>query len=241
MIKPFSFLYQTLKGNPRLYDTLDTTHAGLLDLQNQIDNSHLSGASDLTINNRVVKTKSPGVLTLSSISDDGSIVLIPENIGIGTTTNPSNTLQSSGSISSTGSDSVSPNVPFIKLSFVTGGPYGEIIAYDGGSATFKSLHLRGGPIFINPDGSGYTRIGSYTNPSYPLDVSGDINTDTKYRIGAVPGVSTATLNFVTSISISTASNGIIGTPGAGQIAATVVTGVIFSTRTTQFTGGILTV
>ncbi len=75
------------------------------------------------------------------------------------------------------------------------------------------------PLFINGGAGGhdYVGIGNNTNPQYPLDVTGDINTSTQYRIGGnvtltssaltFNAASTATVQAATSQALNITSHG----------------------------------
>ena len=121
---------------------------------------------------------------------------------------------------------VSSNGVFITNSL--GGVVARLFDDDGATNAGKLTLLNSGPtasILLDP---------SATNSIQTVG-AGSVSIAGIYKCQGNSGV-TASTNYATSV--STAANGVFGTPGAGQSNATVVTGVTFTA--VAFTGGIKT-
>lgn len=199
------------------------TSAGLaLDLDGDV-----RGASQLNDAGAIPKVESPGVLAESAITDDGTEVTVGNrNLGIGMTGSVpypldvrSSSTASQVHVSGTNADSglyltsenshnanLSAGADYNSTNWVAKDTSACILALGtgtGGMSLYLNTGLTVGNTFtpsavitINTTGAGF---GGNTNPQYPVDATGDINTSTKYRVGGTAGLSTTvTLAKLTS-------------------------------------------
>lgn len=109
---------------------------------------------------------------------------------------------------------------------------------DTSSVTAAPVSIFGGStsqLFMTQGRAGF---GGNTTAGYAVDATGDVNVSGVYRVGGTAGISVIRTNE--TVSYTSVTNGVFGTPGAGQSNGTVVTGLTVTVAFSTFTGGILT-
>lgn len=158
------------------------------------------GAKVLLTVGQIPKISEAGTLEESDIADDGTLVSIPSrHLSVGTATpwalaifqvnaGPGHNLAVNGSV--TLADGVTLN------------------SFDDAAVVSKGMEFRASAFLFDQGSVGILLVGA---PAYPLDVSGDINTDSVYRIGGTQ-VLGPQLGVVVAPSITTTT--ITATAGA---------------------------
>lgn len=143
---------------------------------------------------------SSGALTAAAGGSNQNVTLTPSGtgnvilagggsglVGVGTTS-PLAMLDVAGLLRSTSNSPTPPSGKGLEMSFSTSTSSANLQAYDRGTSSYIQMSLNGNPLTLNSASLADVGVDN-PSPSYPLDVTGDVNTSTAYRVGGAAGLS----------------------------------------------------
>lgn len=152
----------------------------LIQVTDLLGRDYVYGGSNLSNVGRLLKVSAAKTVTESAVNDDGAHV---------TSTEP---FAATGAIRAMSTTHVAPAAgKSVEIDYSSADDWGTIVAFDRDAVAHKTMRVNGSVVLALIAGVEKARVHSngFTGilnaaPAYPLDVTGEVRTDTEYRVGA---------------------------------------------------------